>query len=310
MSRYNWSIVFFLGLARDAKTMDMILEEAAHNGDIVIFPYMDTYRNLTYKYVYGMKWTMDNCPSAKYIVKMDDDIVLNLYKLLRYIDQRTESEKPAFHCCVWEGMPVLRHTMSPWYLSEKLYPPNVFPTYCSGSTVIFRSSILRPLYNASFELPFLSVDDALVTGEMARIAGVGHVSLNRYYSFSGDQWKKVVKGEIIFGHIHGERARVRGWKAVVKELLAKRKRVPKAFDSNAVSKSLRTSSLGIRSTAGALIIGTTTSNRALAVNQVSRLANNHAADDLTGEPESDSSTNSITSTTDMRVIRSNALPSS
>ncbi|EEC01546.1 beta-1,3-N-acetylglucosaminyltransferase, putative [Ixodes scapularis] len=82
MSRYNWSIVFFLGLARDAKTMDMVLEEATHNGDIVIFPYMDTYRNLTYKYVYGMKWTMDNCPSAKYIVKMDDDIVLNLYKLL------------------------------------------------------------------------------------------------------------------------------------------------------------------------------------------------------------------------------------
>ncbi|KAG0418842.1 hypothetical protein HPB47_004548 [Ixodes persulcatus] len=72
MSRYNWSIVFFLGLARDAKTMDMVLEEATHNGDIVIFPYMDTYRNLTYKYVYGMKWTMDNCPSAKYIVKMDD----------------------------------------------------------------------------------------------------------------------------------------------------------------------------------------------------------------------------------------------
>ncbi|KAG0418843.1 hypothetical protein HPB47_004549 [Ixodes persulcatus] len=140
-------------------------------------------------------------------------------------------------------MPVLRHTMSPWYLSEKLYPPNVFPTYCSGSTVIFRSSILRPLYNASFELPFLSVDDALVTGEMARIAGVGHVSLNRYYSFAGDQWKKVVKGEIIFGHIHGERARVRGWKAVVKELLAKRKIVPKVSDTNDVSKSLRTWSL-------------------------------------------------------------------
>ncbi|CAN7976508.1 unnamed protein product, partial [Ixodes persulcatus] len=310
MSRYNWSIVFFLGLARDAKTMDMVLEEATHNGDIVIFPYMDTYRNLTYKYVYGMKWTMDNCPSAKYIVKMDDDIVLNLYKLLRYIDQRTESEKPAFHCCVWNGMPVLRHTMSPWYLSEKLYPPNVFPTYCSGSTVIFRSSILRPLYNASFELPFLSVDDALVTGEMARIAGVGHVSLNRYYSFAGDQWKKVVKGEIIFGHIHGERARVRGWKAVVKELLAKRKIVPKVSDTNDVSKSLRTWSLGIPSTAGAVIVRTTTSNGSLAVKQVSRVANNRAADDLTGQPGSDSPTNSISSTTDMRVIRSNALPSS
>ncbi|CAN8002822.1 unnamed protein product, partial [Ixodes hexagonus] len=217
-SWYNWSIVFFLGLAHDGKTMNNVLKEAAHNGDIVVFPYMDTYRNLTYKFVYGMKWTMDNCPSAKYIVKMDDDILLNLYKLLEYLDQRTESEQPAFHCCVWNGMPVLRHTKSPWYLSKKLYPKNMFPRYCSGSTVIFTSSVLRPLYNASFKFPFLSVDDALVTGEMAKIAGVGHVSLNKYYSFRGYDWKKVVEGKIIFGQIGAEKDRAKAWKAVVREL--------------------------------------------------------------------------------------------
>ncbi|CAN7943629.1 unnamed protein product, partial [Ixodes hexagonus] len=309
MSRYNWSIVFFLGLAQDAKTTNNVLEEAAHTGDIVVFPYMDTYRNLTYKYVYGMKWTMDNCPSAKYIVKMDDDIVLNLYKLLGYLDQRTESEPPAFHCCVWDGMPVLRHTKSPWYLSKKLYPKNVFPRYCSGSTVIFRSSILRPLYNASFRVPFLSVDDALVTGEMAKIAGVSHVSLNKYYSFSGDEWKKVVKGTIIFGHIHGEKARVRAWKAVVKELVAKRKVVPKTSNSAVDFNLVGTSDLGVSSTAGVVIARTESSSVTTAVNRVSR-ADNYTADDANGDRDVYSSTDNISYTRDIHVMNFTALPMS
>ncbi|CAN8002832.1 unnamed protein product, partial [Ixodes hexagonus] len=307
MSEYNWSIVFFLGLSHDAKTMNSVLEEAAHNRDIVVFPYMDAYRNLTYKFVYGIKWTMDNCPSAKYIVKMDDDIVINLYKLLGYLDQRTESEPPAFHCCVWDGMPVIRHPKSPWYLSKKVYPNNVFPRYCSGSAVIFRSSILRPLYNASFRVPFFSVDDALVTGEMAKLAGVGHVSLNKYYSFSGNEWKKVVKGTIIFGHIREEKARVNAWKAVVKELVAKRKLVPETSNSAFDSKSVRTSDLGVSSTSGAVMVRTESSSVTTAANRVSS-ADNHTANDANGDREAYSSTYNVTYMREIHAINSTALP--
>lgn len=219
-SMYNWTTVFFVGLSKNQRVMNAVVEEADRHGDIVVLPYLDSYRNLTYKYIYGMKWTMDNCPSAQYIVKMDDDIVIHLEKLVSYLENVPKPEKPAFHCCVWNGMPVIRHTNSPWYISKRKYPKKVFPRYCSGSVVMFRGAVLRALYNASFSVDFMSVDDAYVTGEVAKRAGVGHVPLNKYYSFSGDKWDVVAKGDIMFGHIQDETLRVKAWSIIVENLKA------------------------------------------------------------------------------------------
>ncbi|KAH9365514.1 hypothetical protein HPB48_016292 [Haemaphysalis longicornis] len=199
--KHGWTTVFFIGLSRDIKIQQKVADEAERHGDVVMLPYVDTYRNLTYKYVYGMKWTMDNCGSASYVVKMDDDMVINLTKLLAYLKSRKLAEKPAFHCFVWVNMMVDRNTKSPWYLSRNVYRRNFFPRYCSGSTVLFESTILEALYNASFLVPFMSVDDAFVTGEAAKIAAVGHVRLNRFYSIGGGRWKEVAKGKYIFAQI-------------------------------------------------------------------------------------------------------------
>ncbi|KAG0432951.1 hypothetical protein HPB47_020358 [Ixodes persulcatus] len=174
---YNWTKVFFVGLPANKDTSRAIETEAAVHGDIVVLPYYDTYKNLTYKFVYGMKWVTEYCSGVKYVVKIDDDVVVNLALMMKYLNEVPASQARVLHCQVWEHMPVLRETNSPWYLSKDVHPNKEFSEYCSGRGLVFRSSLLRPLYNATFCLLFHGIDDAFVTGDAALVARVGHVDI-------------------------------------------------------------------------------------------------------------------------------------
>ncbi|KAL1422965.1 hypothetical protein MTO96_021558 [Rhipicephalus appendiculatus] len=198
-TKHSWTTVFFVGLSRNLGVQQKVLDEAERHGDLVMLPYLDAYRNLTYKYVYGIKWTMDNCPRVPYVVKMDDDIVINLNKLVAYVKLRKRTEPPAFHCYVWTNMQVERNTDSP----------------CA---VLFPSNVMEAVYNASFAVPFIPVDDVYVTGEAAKKAGVGHVTLNRYYSLFEDSWREVATGKYLFAQVSHPTNRRKSWDIIMREL--------------------------------------------------------------------------------------------
>ncbi|XP_077490573.1 uncharacterized protein LOC144101341 isoform X1 [Amblyomma americanum] len=224
-AQYNWTTVFFVGMSPVDQVWASVTKEAELHGDVVVLPYMDTYRNLTYKFVYGIKWTLENCPRARFVLKMDDDIVLHLPTLVKkFTGSSTGASSsstplpPKFHCCVWDGMPVIRQTALPWYMSNEVYPKKYFPRYCSGSAVFMESAALRPLYNASFEVPYLPVDDAYVTGELAAVAGIGHEALNRIYSFDGSKWMSVVDGTLLVVQVWSAETRSKAWRLVANAL--------------------------------------------------------------------------------------------
>lgn len=232
-TQYNWTTVFFVGMSPVDQVWASVTREAELHGDVVVLPYMDTYRNLTYKFVYGIKWTLENCPRARFVLKMDDDIVLHLPTLMKKFGRSAAGSSaevsspsapppPRFHCCVWDGMPVIRQTALPWYLSKEVYPNKYFPRYCSGSAVFIDSAALRPLYKASFKVPYLPIDDAYVTGELAAVAGIRHEALNRVYSFDGRKWKSVIDGTLMVVQVWSAETRSKAWKLVAKALSEKR----------------------------------------------------------------------------------------
>ncbi|KAL1422966.1 hypothetical protein MTO96_021559 [Rhipicephalus appendiculatus] len=225
-ARYKWTAVFFVGMSSVDKVTRNVAFEAEAKGDVVVLPYMDTYRNLTYKYVYGIKWTLENCPRARYVLKMDDDIVVHLPSLMKRLGGRDEPPLmsqpwitlPKLYCCVWDNMPVIRQTAMPWYIPEKAYPRKFFPRYCSGSAVFMDAAALGPLYKATFSVPYLPVDDAYVTGELAALAGVEYVSLNQFYSFDDRRWQSVVNGSLMVVQVYDAEKRSSAWKSVAEAL--------------------------------------------------------------------------------------------
>lgn len=53
--------------------------------DIIQEDFIDTYYNLTYKAVAGVRWIDEQCSHARWVLKLDDDTFVNMFNLLRYL---------------------------------------------------------------------------------------------------------------------------------------------------------------------------------------------------------------------------------
>jgi hypothetical protein len=82
--------VFMMGYAKHLQ--NKLKLEADIYKDIVQEDFIDAYRNITYKGIMAMKWISQYCSHAKYILKVDDDIVSNFFILLRHLKSLTKHE--------------------------------------------------------------------------------------------------------------------------------------------------------------------------------------------------------------------------
>ena len=79
--------------------------ESAVHGDLVQTDYLDTYKNLTYKAVSWMKWVDEHCSHVENLVKTDDDIAVDVFRLDKYLAKMRKAHDMSryrkFHCYKW-----------------------------------------------------------------------------------------------------------------------------------------------------------------------------------------------------------------
>ena len=61
----------------------LVADEASLYKDVIVEDFVDAYNNLTIKSIMGLKWAAQYCGNAKYVFKVDDDMFVNTYNLLR-----------------------------------------------------------------------------------------------------------------------------------------------------------------------------------------------------------------------------------
>ena len=168
-------LVFVLGLSQKASvTADIIKENAVHN-DIVQGNFIDAYHNLTHKAVMAMRWTSENCPNAKLVVKVDDDTFVNIFKILEEFDGKYRNKSKEILCKVATtgSSPIHRSPNNKWRLSGDFFPNNTcypFP-HCIGFFVMFSPDIITPVYETAKKAPFIWIDDVYLTGLLPTILG-------------------------------------------------------------------------------------------------------------------------------------------
>lgn len=94
-------------------SQSQIDDESSRFGDILQGKFVDAYRNLTYKHMMGLKWAADHCGQFKYVIKVDDDIVFDLYKLRDYLEMGVHGGK-FMAGFVLENQAVVRNSQSKW----------------------------------------------------------------------------------------------------------------------------------------------------------------------------------------------------
>ncbi|CAH1716720.1 unnamed protein product [Chironomus riparius] len=163
---------FFVGNVNKTSLEEKINLENEIHGDIVQGNFDDAYRNLTYKHVMVLKWFVYFCPDAKYLLKTDDDVLINTPLLYDVLDKPTPSFNQLYRsktifCTKAEEVRVKRTFRSKWRVSFKEYPDKYYPTFCPGYIILYTADVVPQLYHQAQKLPYFWIDDVHITGTTA-----------------------------------------------------------------------------------------------------------------------------------------------
>jgi len=201
-------LIFVMGKTFDKpEVQDALAFESEQYGDIVQEDFLDSYKNLTYKGVAALKWISNYCKHAKFVLKTDDDIFVNMFTLLRHlksIDKHGMQNQNLILCLVWYRMKVMRG--GKWKVSKEQFKDEFYPTYCSGSAFTLSMDSALAMHEASYHVPFFWVDDFYITGLLPLHAGLKHKQFMSTYVLNGNKLEEKFTGPqwftYIFSHVH------------------------------------------------------------------------------------------------------------
>lgn len=132
-SNKDFKIVFVLGDTNDELTRKLVKLEYEIYGDVVQGNFDDTSRDETYKHIMALKWALFYCPTAKFIIKTNDNIVVNIDELKNVVKNRFgNTNKNLIACRFNNALLVNRNESLMYYVTKEEYSEKYYPPCCSG----------------------------------------------------------------------------------------------------------------------------------------------------------------------------------
>jgi len=178
-------VVFMLGSSNDSQLDSKIKNESKIYGDIVQETFQDTYLNLTLKTIQGIKWVSEYCSKVKYVLKVDDDVLVNSYSLLNYLDNLKLETNNNLLCYFHVNSPVQRELNSKFYVSYSELNKTFYPKYCDGPAYMFQGNLAKMLYETSLHTKYFKFEDVYF-GELASSLNLNFINLNSKSCFNYD----------------------------------------------------------------------------------------------------------------------------
>ena len=144
------------------RSVTALQAENHEHADLVVGNFHDSYHNLTYKHLMGLHWASAYCPQAHHIVKMDQDIAVDVFRLHDLL--QTMPRRMTIIGTHFIGTKPIRDPASKWFVSKKVFAPDDYPTYMPGSLYVITPDAAALLAAGSPDVPFFWVDDVFVTG--------------------------------------------------------------------------------------------------------------------------------------------------
>ncbi|KAI4882832.1 hypothetical protein NFI96_003796 [Prochilodus magdalenae] len=161
-------VVFALGLpphpSQRTKLQQKLFQEDEEYHDLIQQDFLDTFHNLTIKLLLQLGWTHAYCPHARFLMSADDDIFIHLPNLIRYLqDVDRDGRKDFWVGKVHQGAPPIRSKDSKYYVSEEMYPWQLYPDYTPGAGYVLSKDVASRVYQASLTLnASLYIDDVFM----------------------------------------------------------------------------------------------------------------------------------------------------
>ncbi len=150
-------------------------QERAVYRDIVQEAFVDSYANATLKSVMAFRWARTFCPHAKYVLIANDDVVVDVFKLVPYLETLHKNNEDLYQfslcylypCCMLvdqgqgqsQGRNDTRRVNTRKRIRlrveelERAYRGKAYPAHCSGTVTVAPSLTIHNLYLMSLDTP-------------------------------------------------------------------------------------------------------------------------------------------------------------
>lgn len=158
----NVNAYFLVGTTFNYNNSIALDEESEKYEDIIQYDFLDSYYNLTLKSVLLLKWINNYCQNVSYVMKIDDDVFLQVSNLVDYLSNiRNYNLLMGFK--VHSAAPV-QNINSKWFMPLAGYSKSVYPDYLAGPGYVMGRNAINILYQNSFLEPFIHIEDVYITG--------------------------------------------------------------------------------------------------------------------------------------------------
>eukprot|EP00057_Strongylocentrotus_purpuratus_P016664 XP_011671138.1 PREDICTED: uncharacterized protein LOC105441590 [Strongylocentrotus purpuratus] len=155
--------LFLLGATKNKGLQMFITQEAERWHDIIQEDFVDSYFNLTIKTVMGLKWASKFCLNAAFVMKSDDDIMLNIVNLTADLNNAPMAARRNFVTGrKISGVRPIREVDSKWYTPESMFSDEKYPAYPEGHAYIMSADVAKMLYRVSTTVPIFPWEDVFV----------------------------------------------------------------------------------------------------------------------------------------------------
>lgn len=158
----NIRYAFLLGAPADPNMDKIVKEEFDIFRDILQEDFKDVYSNLTYKTMMAYKWASTKCKEAKFVMKTDDDMYVNVPNIMITVKNHKEKlQTNVGGACHQVAKPIRDHR-SKWYASKKSFPGSNYPGFCSGTGYVTSMNVATKVFEVSQHVPFFHLEDVYV----------------------------------------------------------------------------------------------------------------------------------------------------
>lgn len=206
LRQINATLLFVVGRFPNLKVQYRLEQEGRKYQDILQGDFFEDYFLLAYKSLTWLLWTKTKCSKVPWIVKTDDDMINNIWKLGALVEA-LKDQKNTITCSTKTERVIREKTgtrIDKWVIPFEEWPDEFFPTNCWGVVYIMSSAVRNKLLKVfeTSDKGIFRVDDVFVTGMLAEKANVSHRDISDLITFYED-WdlEILLTGNVWFGHI-------------------------------------------------------------------------------------------------------------
>ncbi|CAJ0599494.1 unnamed protein product [Cylicocyclus nassatus] len=199
------AMVFFIISSTSKNDLHNLQKEQEEHDDLIVTDLHETYENLYLKVYASMVFHQRYCPLAQFLMKVDDDVALNLDRVVDSWKKDNESSHSIF-CRVWKKARPDRNIRSKFYVPKNVWPNKHYPPYCSGPMYIMGREAGRLILEYARLFTPLMMEDIFYTGIIAEKAKIRRVhwaaSLSLDFRKFSQECNKAKKMKIFVHSLH------------------------------------------------------------------------------------------------------------